>query len=422
MDPRRARSLVRIAVLVAAVAVAGGVAFGAYLLARPSVTVTGVVEGPVVEAFYATGTLQPAREYPIRASSAGILDKADANRPYIDKGDHVTAGQALAVVTDGQWQAAYDKAEAELRERQQRAAETTSPVLVELDAKISATQEMLQIATRERDRLTRLLESAGASQSEFDQALNRVKTTEMDLGAFRAQKAAMALQVRRELEVAEAALKNARWNLDLQTLRSPVDGVVLDRPAPLGTRLGLNDHVMQIADVRPEKLVMRAQVDEEDVTKVSPGQVVRMVLYSFAGEPFEGTVTKIYDKADPDRRTFEVDVTPARADSKFAAGMTGELAFEVRSKPKALVVPSQAVQDGKVFLVRNGRLKAIDATVGVRGVEKTELADVQPGDRILISPAAGLKDGQAVRETFMDPVAAAAINKPKAKELFRGGF
>src|SRR3954453_13864056 len=103
--------------------------------------------------------------------------------------------------------------------------------------------------------------------------------------------------------------------------------------------------------------------------------------------------------------------------------MTGELAFEVQSKAKALIVPSQAVQDGKLVLVRQGRLQVTDAAVGVKGVEKTELlAGVQLGDRVLISPATGLKDGQLVREQFMDPLAAAALNKPKAKELFRGGF
>jgi RND family efflux transporter MFP subunit len=192
---------------------------------------------------------------------------------------------------------------------------------------------------------------------------------------------------------------------------------------PLGTRLGVNDHLMQIADTRPEKLVMRAQVDEEDVTNVRTDQTVRMVLYAFPGRPFEGKVTQIYPKADPERRTFEVDVAPASPDAKFAAGMTGELAFEVTSKAETLIVPSQAVQDGQVYLVRDGRLRRVDAAVGIKGVEKAELlSGVAPGDRVLISPVAGLREGQSVRASFMDPAAASALNKPKEKEIFRGGF
>src|SRR5205807_2030871 len=122
----------------------------------------------------------------------------------------------------------------------------------------------------------------------------------------------------------------AEWNLDQQTLRAPVDGVVLDRPVALGTRVAVNDHVLSTADVRPENMVMRAQVDEEDITQVRVGpehpQVVKMSLYAFPNQSFEGTVTKVYDKADPDRRTFEVDVTLNAPHPKMAPGMTGELA------------------------------------------------------------------------------------------------
>ena len=94
---------------------------------RPTVTVTEVVEGPAVEAFYATGTLQPVDEYPIKAHSAGLLQKLEGDKPFPKKGDHVTAGQSLAIVADAQWQAALDKCKAELDEKRQRADEKTSP-------------------------------------------------------------------------------------------------------------------------------------------------------------------------------------------------------------------------------------------------------------------------------------------------------
>ena len=430
---------------VGALALAAGSVW-AYRMSRPAVTVTDAIEGPVVEAFYATGTLQPEREHPVKAIATGVVQKpppaavalwwlrrSAANlpfkytpfpEPYVDKGHAVGVDQPLAVIADAQWQAALDKARAEVEEKRRRADDRTSPVLQEFDAKVSATGDQLEIARREEARVVQLRQSSGSSQGELDQAINRVKGLWMETESHKAQKQSMKLQLQRELESAEAALRAAEWNVELQTLRSPVDGVVLDRPVPQGTRLGVNDHVMQIADVRPANLVMRAQVDEEDITHVRVGQTVRMVFYAYADRPaFEGRVVKIYDKADPDRRTFEVDVKPARPEETFRAGMTGELAFEVQSKPSALVIPSQAVQDGKVFVLRDGRLRAVEPDVGLKGVEKTEiLSGVNPGDRVLISPAAGLSDGQSVRAQYMDPIAAAALNKPKAKEVFRGGF
>src|SRR4051794_11707854 len=113
MGRRRGLTPVHWALIVAAVLAAGAGGVAAYLVTRPAVTVTTVIEGPVVEAFYATGTLQPVREYPIRATGGGILAMPPGTRPYVDKGDHVTAGEPLAVVADAQWQAAYDKAKAD---------------------------------------------------------------------------------------------------------------------------------------------------------------------------------------------------------------------------------------------------------------------------------------------------------------------
>jgi multidrug efflux pump subunit AcrA (membrane-fusion protein) len=168
---------------------------------------------------------------------------------------------------------------------------------------------------------------------------------------------------------------------------------------------------------------MRAAVDEEDMTHVHDGQEVRMTLYSFPDRVFTGRVAKIYDKADPERRTFEVDVAPEQPEARMSAGMTGELAFVIAARDGAAVVPSQALQGKKLYTVRDGKLAAVDAKIGLASVERVEVVDgLKAGDRVVISPVAGLREGQAVKTTFMEPAAAAGINKPKPKELFRGGF
>ena len=166
---------------------------------------------------------------------------------------------------------------------------------------------------------------------------------------------------------------------------------------------------------------MRAQVDEEDITtiRVDRPQVVKMTLYSFKGRSFDGRVTGIYDKADPDRRTFEVDVALAVPDAKLtAAGMTGELAFIVEQLASAPVVPSQAVLEKAVWIVKDGRLHKTDATIGIHSIEPQPDSvgiDLRPL-RVVISPIKDLHEGQSVRTTYMDPAEAAAVNRPKAAE------
>src|SRR5512143_1076361 len=95
MKARRAQSLAKVVVMIAAalaIVVVGG--WGIMRLASPMVVITEAVDGPVVQAFYSTGTIQPEREFPIKANVAGIITEVK-----VDKGDRVKAGQALAVVS-----------------------------------------------------------------------------------------------------------------------------------------------------------------------------------------------------------------------------------------------------------------------------------------------------------------------------------
>ena len=119
-------------------------------LSAPGVDVTEVVHGPVVEAFYATGTVSPEHEYSVRANVAGIIHLS------VDKGSKVKRGQVLAVVDNADLRFSVDQAKAELHRKQQLADDSTSPVLLELRAKLQATDEQLQIARDDEKRVTAL--------------------------------------------------------------------------------------------------------------------------------------------------------------------------------------------------------------------------------------------------------------------------
>jgi RND family efflux transporter MFP subunit len=451
---KQRRGQVRVKWIVLAAVVAGGAvaAVAAFRYARPTVTVTEAVEGPAVQAFYATGTLEPAdREHPLRAAGDGFVTNPSKTAAYVDKGDRVTKGQLLAVVFDENLQHTYDKAMADVAEKRVRADDVASPVLQEYDANVAAFSDLVAAAMREFKRYSAAMEAKAANQADFDRALDRLKEVESKLASFKAQKIQSKLKMDRELSEAESTLKIAAYRLEQVKVVSPIDGYVLDKPLPVGSRVGVNDLIVTVADTSPGNLVMRAQVDEEDVTKVwQPGakthlqavlrpmfgldrlfdgwpeqrQTVRMTLYAFADVPFTGHVVKIYPKADPERRTFEVDVKLDAPSPRMQHGMTGELAFETARRDNALVVPAQAYQDGKVWTIRGGALTATDAVVGITGVERVEVVSgLKAGDQIVISPVGGLEPGSAVRVgQTMDPRTAAGLNKPKKKDIFRGGF
>jgi multidrug efflux pump subunit AcrA (membrane-fusion protein) len=414
---RRAAAFVRWVVILAVIVGAGVIGSQVvYALVRPKVTVTHPVDAPVVQAFYATGTLMAEREYEIKSNAPGYVSEV-----LVDKGDRVIKDQPLAVVIEDSVQQKFDQAKAERDQKAKLADEKNSPVLHEYDARISAYTDILGIAQREQKRLTDLIEKNAASQFDLDRAIDRTKIVWADMEGLKAQKATKKIDLQKDLEVAEAALKIAKWNMDRQTIRCPIENaVVLNRPITVGTRLAVNDHIMWVADVRPEKLIMRAAVDEEDKVYVKEGQVVRMTLYAYAGRTFTGKVKKVYDKADADRRTFEVDVEMVEKEPTFAAGMTGELAFVMAEKASAWVIPTQAVQSGIIWTVKDGLLAKPQVQLGLRSIERVEVVSgLSAQDQVVISALDSPAEGKRVRTQFMDPTAAANLNKPKVEKAFQ---
>ena len=204
-------------------------------------------------------------------------------------------------------------------------------------------------------------------------------------------------------------------------MRSPIDGVVLDEPIAQGTRIEINGHLMQLADLGPKSLIMRAAVDEENIAGVDKDQQVKMTLYSFPGRTFDGIVEQKYPKADATRRTFDVDVRFAAVEPRLQPGLTGELAFIEQTRERARIVPTQAVQDNAIWTLRSGRLVKSDATIGIRSIERTEVTGgLRAGDVVVISPISGLAEGDLARiGSRLDPKVAADLNKPKAVDVLK---
>lgn len=399
---------------VAGATVAGVALTAALWFHRPAVTVTRVIEGPVVQAFYATGTVRPRLEYPISSNVGGIVQ-----RVLVVQGQSVKKGQELAIIDDPNLRYEADKARADLQTRRLFADAERSPILKEFDERMIAAKEMFRVAQLEQTRFTNLAEHNAGSANDRDQAIEHTQKLWSDMQALSAQRDAKQRELQEDVQIAEAADRMAQENLDRQTLRSPVDGVVLDEPISQGTRVEINGHVMQIADVSVPNLIVRAAVDEENIAAAEKGQAVKMTLYAFPGRTFDGVVEQKYPKANPDRRTFDVDVKFRDPDPRLQAGMTGELAFIEQTRDRALIVPAQAIQSGAVWLDRDGRLTQSNCTIGIRSIDRAEVTGgLKLGDVVIISPLGDLKNGQRIRiGSVVDPKVAANLSKPKESEV-----
>ena len=301
-----------------------------------NVAVTHPVRGPAVEAVYGPGTVEPVVMLPIGPKVIGRI-----TRLAVDEGDKVHEGQVLA----------------ELDNRELAASVT-------------------EWASRFR-----------FQQAQFDRANELFRT--------RVGTAAALDQARNDLETTSATLDRAKQALAEMTLRAPADGIIIKRDGEVGQleQPGSTVFWMLCCDA----LRISAEIDEEDIDEVKPGQKVVIRADAFPGKVFNGTVSEITPKGDPVARSFRVRVR-LPADSPLMIGMTADCNIILAERPNALLLPTTAVADGKVWLVQDGVLHQHAVATGVNGDRMVEVKEGLTGDELIVTtPNGQLREGRAAR-------------------------
>ncbi len=324
---------------VAVVAAAGGYLY--YFRAPPAVTVTPVERGPVVEAVYATGVVEPVHWAKVAPAVTGRIREIRAR-----DGDRVEAGEVLLRLDDEE--ACARLAEAEARER---------------------------FLGQEVERLRTLFERGVVSRQALDRAMS-------------------------EHDQAVAAVAAARQCVNDRTIRSPIDGVVLRQDGEIGEVVDTDDVLFWVG--RPRPLRITAEVDEEDIPLVEPGQTVLVRADAFPGRDLEGTVGQITPQGDPVTKAYRVRIA-LPADTPLMPGMTTEVNVVVREEPDAMLVPASAVVDGHVWVVRAGSAARVPVTIGVKGRKAWEVRQGLGGDElVIVVPPDDLAEGEEVRPRRAD--------------------
>lgn len=198
----------------------------------------------------------------------------------------------------------------------------------------------------------------------------------------------------REFDARVAAQRDRINDLEL---RAPMDGIVLRRDGEVGEIAGIgnNDVLLWVGQPKPLRIV--ADVNEDDIVKVASGQKVLLRHDSQSGEPLTAAVASITPKGDPTTRTFRAYFR-LPDDTPLQIGMSVEANIVVREAANVLLVPAEAVSDGKVMTVEGGRLRAVPVTIGIRGTTMIEIkAGLKEGQSIVSPVPATLREGARVR-------------------------
>jgi HlyD family secretion protein len=317
----------------------------------------------------ATGLVQPFVEVEVKSKASGVVTELP-----LEAGDAVSKGQVIARL---------------------------DPV------------EILNQLEREEAALAVARQNVRVQEEEVHRAEELGKhglVSERDLEAARLElERARSDEVARRISVADV-----RKRLDDTVLRSPIDGIVLEKQVEVGqvissgvSNVSGGTTLAVVADLR--KVFVTADVDETDIGRVSEGLRVEVVPDAYPQETFRGIVERINPKSKVVQNvtTFEVMTVVENEKDLLKAGMNANVDIVIAGRDDALVVPRKAVQQKGEAMALAGMLgipadvegmDRPDRVVFVRSGESLELREVTVGlfDWNQYEITGGLEEGEEV--------------------------
>jgi HlyD family secretion protein len=335
--------------------------------------VMAVDRGPIAASVRATGTLNPITTVVVGSQLSGQVVEilADYNSP-------VRAGQVVARLYAEQIRARRDAASADLAQGRADLAQRRAQ-LERTRATKQRAQAALQDMTAQRDRTTAQLADARRNLDRQEQLFNRSIGTQMALDAARTQaevmKAALAssealiASARAELlgldaDIAlgeaqvksadaailqrQARLKDAEIDLERTEIRSPVDGVVVQRQIDLGQTVAASLNAPTLFTIAQDlhEIDIWANIDEADVGRMKEGQTVAFTVNAYPNRTYEGRLHMVRLGAQTLQNvvTYTTIVRVRNADLSLLPGMTANVQILIEERSDVLRVPNAALR------------------------------------------------------------------------------
>ncbi len=262
-----------------------------------------MTRGNVVVQVRATGTVNPPLTIEIGSQVSGIISKL-----YVDYNSVVKKGDIIAVIDSTFLYAAVQQAE----------------------ANVERNQAELNKAKRDLDRESDLFKKSLVSQADLDAA---TATYESDVA---------------QLKQSKAALNQAQVNLHYAIIRSPSDGVIIERAVEVGQTVAASLQAPKLFSLATDlrHMQVEASVDEADIGQIQDGQDVTFSVDAYPDLTFSGTVTQV--RLDPitvqNVVTYTVIIGVDNPDLKLRPGMTATASILVDRRDNVLRVPTLAIR------------------------------------------------------------------------------
>ena len=193
----------------------------------------------------------------------------------------------------------------------------------------------------------------------------------------------------------------AEAQLSYSEIRSPIDGVVTDRPLYPGEMATAGTPLLTIMDL--SQVIAKAHVSQSDAALLRVGNSATIAV---PGETQEvtGKVSLTSPALDPNSTTVEIWVQAPNPGERLKPGSSVKLSIVAQIILDALMIPANALLtdaqgNASVMLIGSDtRAHQREVRAGVRQGDLVQIVDgLKPGDRVVTTAAYGLPDNTKVR-------------------------
>ncbi|MCC7174772.1 MAG: efflux RND transporter periplasmic adaptor subunit [Bryobacterales bacterium] len=351
--------------------------------------------------------------YPIDQAAVTPKIGAPVEKFLVNRGDHVSQGQLLAVLENKDLAGAAAESKSQVDQAEAGYRLTTGASLPEeivrsqgeVQAARQAVEAARALAGSRRQLLNegaiarRLVDEAevalAQAQAHLQTAQEHLKTLNAVAGADQVKQAAS------QVEAAKGRHQAAEAQLGYSQIRSPIAGIVADRPLYAGEMASAGTPLLTVVDI--SRIVARANVPLDQAAYVKPGDSASIAPADNL-PPVHGKVTVVSPAADTGSTTLQVWVQADNPGNRLKPGAAVRVAIVTGTLPDAVTVPLAALlpsPGGGVMVMSvdgDSVVHRKDVETGVRNAGRVQiLKGVSPGEQVVIVGGMGLEDGAKVQ-------------------------
>ncbi|CAM5790779.1 efflux RND transporter periplasmic adaptor subunit [Brevibacillus borstelensis] len=371
--------------------------------AATPVQIEQVKKGVVSSEAGISAKLAPSEEIEISPKVSGKITSLP-----VKLGQPVKKGEVLFKLdetdlanTVAQQEAAYKVALANLKQ----SGSSTDQSLVQAQNSLKQAEQALTDAQLNQQRMKQLFDQGAISSQQFEQAntslMNAQTAYENAKQTLETTKQKTTLQVSEaSVNQAAVALQNAREQLANAVVTAPISGFVSSVNGAVGQIASQGTPVVVIVNTNP--LLVKANLSEQDITKVKVGTAVKVNI-PILGKEVEAKVSAVSPVMNSQLKAYPIEISIPNPSNELKADMVVNVTFagQVSGKEEELIVPRKAVfeREGKkfVFRIEDEVAKQVEVTTGEETSDQIVIkSGLAEGDKVVVKGQTLLQDGKKV--------------------------